>query len=150
MNRPSMPTPAACIAVASQNRRTVTGHAGRCRRFRLYDSISRAPIGEIELTPEQVLHAGGFGPEHPLGRAQVLIAAGFGPGLARRLQRGGVICYASAADDPSRAVADYLDGVPPAVFPTAGGDCDTHGAEAHGCHGHDPQHGHPHPLSKEQ
>lgn len=133
------------IAVASQNRRTVTGHAGRCRRFRVYDAASRALIGDIELSPEQVLHGHTLDAAHPLAQVQVLIAAGIGDGLARRLQRAGIASYSSDADDPARAVADYLDGRPPAVFPHAGGICDHTGAgDGHG-------HGHHHPSSiKEQ
>ena len=134
------------IAVASQNRRTVTGHAGRCRRFRVYDAASRAPIGDIELSPEQVLHGHTLDAAHPLAQVQVLIAAGIGDGLARRLERAGITSYSSAADDPACAVADYLDGRPPAVFPNAGGTCDH--SDENGARGH--AHRQAHSSIKEQ
>ncbi len=123
------------IAVASQNRRSVTGHAGRGRRFRVFDASTGGFVSDIELTPEQVLHNTSPGAGHPLGGISVVIAAGMGPGLARRLQRAGIACYASAADDPAVAVADFLAGRPQAHITLAGGECDAMHDHAH-CHHH--------------
>jgi predicted Fe-Mo cluster-binding NifX family protein len=46
------------IAVASQNRKTVTGHAGKCRKFWIYDTDGAEVLGKIllELPMEQSFH----------------------------------------------------------------------------------------------
>lgn len=115
MNEQAM-TPArpAHIAVASQNRRTVTNHAGRCRRFQVFDA-SGTQMSDIELRPDQVLQAAQIGPDHPLAGIEVLIASSMGAGLVRRLRRAGTICYLSNADTPAAAVADLLAGKTSAI-----------------------------------
>lgn len=62
------------IAVASQNRKTVTGHAGKCRKFWIYgidhDSVKGKTL--LELPTDQSFHAS-HGQPHPLDDVQVLI-----------------------------------------------------------------------------
>lgn len=73
------------IAVASQNRREITGHTGRCRKFWIYQIEQDAIAGKelLELTKEQSFHeTSGWEPSQ-LDDVEVLIAGG----LARRLQK---------------------------------------------------------------
>ncbi len=100
------------IAVASQNRREVTGHAGRCRKFWIYD-IEQGHIESrqlLELSKEQALHGYPPGAPHPLGNVQVLITGGHGHGLQERLAAMGVAGFVTSLHDPEQAVAAYLAG----------------------------------------
>lgn len=105
------------IAVTSQNRRTVTSHAGRCRRFKLFDPASGLEIGEIELPLDAVLHEVDPLPGHPLALAGTLITTGAGPGLSRRLSRCGIAVHLTATETPADAVREFLAGVPSVVMP---------------------------------
>lgn len=108
---------AGSIAVASQNRHTVTAHVGRCRRFKLFDPYTGVETGEIELPLDAVLHEVDPVPCHPLAQASVLIASGAGPGLRQRLARYGINVYLAASESPAEAVREFLAGVPSAVMP---------------------------------
>jgi predicted Fe-Mo cluster-binding NifX family protein len=101
------------IAVGSQNRKTVTGHAGRTRRFSVWHVTPGAePVqGEwIDLPKELAFHEfHGEGP-HPIDAVDVLIVGGAGPGFVRRLAARGVTVVQTSETDPARAVRDYLAG----------------------------------------
>ena len=109
------------IAVASQNRRNVTGHAGKCRRFWIY-AIESGVVKDrqlLDLPREQSFHEH-HGPEpHPLQGVQVLITGGMGEGLARRLAGMGIEGLITTEADPDRAVAAYLAGSLPLGQPEA-------------------------------
>ena len=71
------------IAVASQNRREITEHAGRCRKFWIYD-IDNGTIANkelLELAKEQSFHDSIPYEASALDDMQVLIAGGMGTGL---------------------------------------------------------------------
>ena len=130
------------IAVASQNRRTIMEHAGRCRNFWIYetdqDKVVRKEL--LELPKEQSFHDSSPHASHPLDEVQVLIAGGMGHGLSHRLTHKGIVGVVTPETDPDRAVAAYLDGSL-AVLPPGSHDHDhDHG---HG-HDHDHDHGHGH------
>ncbi len=99
------------IAIASQNRRTITDHTGRCRRFWLYhtehDQVLRKEM--LELTKEQTFHASPPHAAHALDDVDVLICGGMGPGLEQRLAAKGIHGLVSSETDPDRAVAAYLN-----------------------------------------
>lgn len=111
------------IAVASQNRREVTGHTGRCRRFWLYDVVDDEVAGKslLELAMAQSFHDSSPHEPHPLDAVDVLISGGMGQGLTRRLGRMGIAGIVTTETDPDRAVARYLDGSLPVEAPGAGG-----------------------------
>jgi predicted Fe-Mo cluster-binding NifX family protein len=100
------------IAIASQNRKTVTGHAGKCRKFWLYDVEGRAVRGKnlLELPIEQSFHESDHTAPHPLDGINVLIAGGMGMGLKNRLKQKGILAVSTAETDPDRAVAAWLAG----------------------------------------
>jgi predicted Fe-Mo cluster-binding NifX family protein len=100
------------IAVASQNRKTITGHAGKCRKFWIYDVTGRAVQGKtlLELPKEQSFHEShGAGP-HPLDGINVLISGGMGAGLQHRLRQRGIDALVTPEEDPDGAVVAYLEG----------------------------------------
>jgi predicted Fe-Mo cluster-binding NifX family protein len=107
------------IAVASQNRRQVTGHTGRCRRFWFYD-IENGQVRNkvlLELPKEQSLHESSRHKSHPLHAADVLISAGMGRGLVQRVALWGAKAIVTPEADPDVAVAKYLAGTLPRGLP---------------------------------
>lgn len=111
------------IAVTSQNARTLTAHAGRCRRFFLFDEQDGTPQGSVELSREEVLHETDPRPGHPLEPVRVLISAGMRQGLQRRLQAAGIQVYLSEETSPVEAVRQYLSGLPSQSASGTDDDC---------------------------
>ncbi len=107
------------IAVASQNRKTVTGHTGRCRKFWLYEVEQGQVQGRtlLELPREQSLHDSSPHAPHPLDVADVLICGGMGNGLVRRLAARGVEGVVTSMTDPDLVVRRYLSGILPLGAP---------------------------------
>lgn len=106
--------PQQLIAVTSQNRRTVTGHAGRCRKFWLYP-LEDGVLGErrlVELSIEESFHATAGGLPRPLEGITTLISQEMGQGLVIRLQRFGIKAWITGESDPDAAVQAYLRGEP--------------------------------------
>ena len=100
------------IAIASQNRKIVTGHAGKCRRFWVYD-IEDGAVKDKQLLelPREQSFSEHRGPEpHPLQGVRALITGGMGEGLMRRLAAMGTEGIVTPETDPDRAVAAYLAG----------------------------------------
>jgi predicted Fe-Mo cluster-binding NifX family protein len=100
------------IAVTSQNRKNVTEHAGRCRKFWVFtienDNIVDQQL--LELPKKQAFHDSSPHAPHPLDDIDVLIAGGMGQGLATRLERKGITGLVTSEDDPKTAVSLYLNG----------------------------------------
>lgn len=101
------------IAVASQNRKQITGHTGVCRKFWIYEIENGAIIGKhlLELPKEQCFHDSSPHDPSPLSDVQVLIAGGMGTGLVRRLTDMGIKAIITPEIDPDKAVEDYLKGI---------------------------------------
>jgi predicted Fe-Mo cluster-binding NifX family protein len=100
------------IAVSSQNRKTVTEHAGKCRKFWVYEVIKGQVAGKtlLELPIEQSLHEATPGEDHPLDTVNVLISASMGSGLKERLLQRGIQGVVTQETDPDQAVALLLSG----------------------------------------
>jgi predicted Fe-Mo cluster-binding NifX family protein len=101
------------IAVASQNRKTIFDHAGRCRNFWIFDIKENTISGKslMELPKEQSFHNSPQSEPHPLDEVDVLIVGGMGPGLVRKLVRKGIQGIITPEKDPEKAVQAYLEGV---------------------------------------
>ncbi|MBU6298688.1 MAG: nitrogen fixation protein [Alphaproteobacteria bacterium] len=116
------------FAVASQNFRTVTPHAGKTRRFLLLDAAPGGePVetGRLDLPKEMCMHE--FrGATHPLYDVQVVIAGSAGPGFIARLKERGVTAVATEETDPRKAVTDYLAGTLKPAAPDEGCGCGGH------------------------
>lgn len=122
------------IAITSQNFRTVTAHAGKARRFIIYDLPGTAPAQEIERLdlPREMCFHEFRGSRHPIYDVDVLITGGAGAGLAQRLAMQGVHVVVCGETDPLQAILDYRAGT---IKPPIPHDHD---------HGHDHEDGHQH------
>ena len=101
------------IAVSSQNFRTVTGHAGRARRFLVFEADGEAPLREVErldLDATMAIHGYDHQAAHPLDGMNVLITGGAGEGFVRHLAARGVQVVATDESIPELAVAAFLAG----------------------------------------
>ncbi len=141
------------IAVTSQNFRTVTGHAGRARRFLLFDVAADGTIteaGRLDLPIEQSFHEWRGSAPHPIDGVDVLISAEFGEGFAARMARRGIEAVMTTETEPLAAVRDYVQrkaaGTLPAYAGCGGGghhDAHHHHEEGGcGCGGHHDAHHH--------
>lgn len=111
------------IAVTSQNRKEVTGHAGRCRKFWLFEVQDKTVVGRelLELPKEQSFHDMAPGIAAPLEAVDVLIVGGMGSGLRARLARKGIRVVLTHEKEPAQAVRLWLAGELGEA--SAGGDC---------------------------
>ena len=101
------------IAVTSQNFRTVTGHAGRARRFMVFEADGLAEPNEVErydLDADMAIHGYPGNRAHPLDNVRVLITGGAGEGFVRNLAARGVQVVATPETDPRAAIAAYFAG----------------------------------------
>ena len=99
------------IAVCSQNRKTVTDHAGKCRKFWVY-RIRGGQVAEktlLELPIEQSFHETPANEPHPLDGVHVLIAGSMGDGLKQRLIQRGIRGLVTDLQDPDEVVAVFLE-----------------------------------------
>jgi predicted Fe-Mo cluster-binding NifX family protein len=98
------------FAVASQNSRTVTGHAGKTRRFLVFEAESGSEpveIDRLDMPKEMALH-NYRGDDHPLYAMDVVIVGSCGEGFAQRLASYGVTVVNTEQGDPLQAVRDYF------------------------------------------
>ena len=100
------------IAVTSQNFKKVTGHAGKSRRFIIFDVGTPCDAPEVvwlDLPMEMAFHefAGG---KHPLDDMDVILTASAGQGFISKLAQRGVQVVTCGESDPRKAVRDYLTG----------------------------------------
>jgi predicted Fe-Mo cluster-binding NifX family protein len=104
------------VAVTSQNFRTITGHAGKTRRFLVFEADPAGAPREVErldLPSGMSLHDY-HGPDHPLFALglDALITLGAGQGFIGRLARAGIAVHATSETDPMVAVAAVSRGAP--------------------------------------
>ncbi|MBK1721844.1 NifB/NifX family molybdenum-iron cluster-binding protein [Thiocystis violacea] len=110
------------IAVTSQNFKTITGHAGKTRRFLIMESDGTGPadeVGRLDLPAQMSLHDY-HGDDHPLfgARIDAVITQSAGRGFVERLARHGIAVHTTSATDPLQAAADLAAGRPlPAAAP---------------------------------
>jgi predicted Fe-Mo cluster-binding NifX family protein len=127
------------IAVASQNFRTVTGHAGMARRFIVFfaeTGQSPREVTRLDLPKDHSIHEAKAEDSHPLDEVQVLIAGSAGAGFIDRMTQRGVKTVLTSETDPATAVANYLAGTLAAPAPhdhDQGHDHDHDHEQAGGC-----------------
>ncbi|NEX20796.1 nitrogen fixation protein [Thiorhodococcus mannitoliphagus] len=110
------------IAVTSQNFRTITGHAGKTRRFLVLECDGQQPAVEIERLdlPTQMSLHDYHGDDHPLftKALDAIITQSAGRGFTERLSRQGIAVHTTSATDPTSAAQDLAAGRPlPAAAP---------------------------------
>ncbi len=98
------------IAVCSQNRKQITDHAGKCRKFWVYETWQNKILTKslLELSIDESYHAMPAGQPHALDQIDVLLAAGMGEGLQQKLLQRGVQAIVTAETDPDLAVEAFL------------------------------------------
>ena len=107
------------IAVTSQNRKGITEHAGRCRKFWVYNIENNAISGKelVELPKELSFHESSPHEAHPLDDIDILIAGDMGQGLVGRLAKKGITGLITKVTDPDEAISLYLQGSLPTEAP---------------------------------
>ncbi|HEB95622.1 MAG TPA: nitrogen fixation protein [Sedimenticola thiotaurini] len=104
------------IGVTSQNFRTITGHAGKTRRFLVYEGDPATgevrEIERIDLPKEMSLHEYRGGEPHPIESFDVLITAGCGQGFVGRMVAWGVQLHVTSETDPLQAARAVVRGEP--------------------------------------
>ncbi len=120
------------IAVTSQNRRTITEHAGKCRKFWIYDVEKGVLTGKrlVEIGIEESLHASAGQLAEALAGITTLITGGMGPGLYERLMQRGILPVVTMEKDPDAAVTAMLSNSLRRLPAARRTDIDCHG------HGH--------------
>jgi predicted Fe-Mo cluster-binding NifX family protein len=95
------------IGITSQNFRTITGHAGKTRRFLIYtadpDNGTVSESGHLDLPKEMSLHAYNAPQPHPVEQLDILITAGCGEGFRQRMARSNVYVVVTDETDPETA-----------------------------------------------
>lgn len=101
------------IAVASQNFRTITPHAGVTRRFLVYEAVPGQPLREaarLDLPRQLAMREVARTAPHPLDAVDVVLVGSAGPGFLRRMEERGIAAVVTSETDPLGAVAHYLAG----------------------------------------
>ena len=120
------------IAVTSQNFKTITGHAGKSRRFIVYETDGAQPpveVDRLDLPAEMSVHEY-HGEDHPLFQLKLaaLVTQGAGQGFVERMARHGIVVHATSETAPLRAVALVAAGSPlPVALPHDHDHADDHG-----------------------
>ena len=106
------------IAVSSQNKINVTGHAGKASRFWIYDvDIDSKTINSkelVELQREDILHMRfheSTDPyaSHPVLESDVVITGGAGQGFVVKMSKANVRVAITPEENPDRAVDKLLN-----------------------------------------
>ncbi|WP_313954222.1 NifB/NifX family molybdenum-iron cluster-binding protein [Accumulibacter sp.] len=121
------------IAVTSQNRKTITEHAGKCRKFWIYDVEKGVVSGKrlVEVSIEQSLHASHHQLAEPLAGINTLITGGMGPCLFERLMQSGILPVVTMEEDPDAAVSAMLANRLERLPVARGGHCHERGHFSH-------------------
>jgi predicted Fe-Mo cluster-binding NifX family protein len=101
------------IGVTSQNMRTITAHAGKARRFMIYEVSDDGQVkrdGEYSLPKEMSLHEHPRGAAHLVDDFDVLITGSCGEGFLRKMAARGVKVVVTGETDPLTAITKLLSG----------------------------------------
>jgi predicted Fe-Mo cluster-binding NifX family protein len=103
------------IAVTSQNFRTITQHAGKTRRFLIFEqdptSSGVKEIARLDLPKEMSMHE--FrGENHPIFEMDYLITGSGGQGFIQKMASAGVTVLITGEEDPLTAVTAVIEGKP--------------------------------------
>ena len=91
------------VAVTSQNFRTVTGHAGKARRFLVFEAEGGdvREVERLDLPKETSFHELPGDAPHPIDGVDALVTGGCGQGFVARLARRGIRVVASPDEMPA-------------------------------------------------
>ena len=119
------------IGVTSQNFRTITAHAGRARRFMIFEDFPEGQIqrtGMLDLPMEMSIHEYPRDVAHPIDGLDVLITGSCGDEFSTKLAERGIRVIVTSETDPVTAVTAVLSG---AALPPAASEDDHDGCECH-------------------
>jgi len=101
------------IGITSQNFRTITSHAGKARRFLIFEADPASgevqELERLDLPKEMAIHSF-TGDQHPIDRIDVMITGGCGDGFFRKMGMRGVQVIATSETDPAKAVQALIRG----------------------------------------
>lgn len=116
------------IAFCYQNDMHITGHAGRCTKFMLYDVQDKETISkeivelEESITFHNVFHNGTIPfNEHPLSDIDVIISDSMGAGFVQKMKRVGITALMTSETDTDKALEAFLSDKLEVVLPE--GNC---------------------------
>ena len=117
------------VAIASQNKKSITDHAGRCRKFWLFDIENKAIVDQqlLELSKEQAFHGFSHDSAHPLDQVDMLIAGGMGKGFVSKMAKRNIQAVATTLQDPEQAARAIAAGVLPIKDASENCGCDCGG-----------------------
>ena len=99
------------IAITSQTIKSVTAHAGRCRKFWVYELSKMGPEIQkqfVELDIDETLHTMNEALPKKLEGVSVLITANLGDNLKAKLFKAGVSTHLTAETLHDVALLNYL------------------------------------------
>jgi predicted Fe-Mo cluster-binding NifX family protein len=105
------------VAITSQNFKTITGHAGKSRRFLIFElepGQNPTEIERLDLPKELSLHEY-HGTDHPLFQRglNAILTGGAGRPFITRMAREGIDVISTSETDIASALAALSDGKPP-------------------------------------
>lgn len=99
------------VAVASSDFAKVSGHAGRARKWLVYQVAEDGSFGapaRVELESDNVFHYAEDGRPHPLDDVDALIALSAGEGFLKNMEKRGIRPVLTAEEDPETALRGLL------------------------------------------
>lgn len=104
------------IAIATKNHLEVSGHAGQCRHWLVYD-LSRHQSTQllpapafVELDKTEILHSFADDRPHPLDGVDLIVCASAGDGFIRHMKKRGCEVLRTGEADPTLAITRILAG----------------------------------------
>ncbi len=113
------------VAVASQNRKVIFEHAGKCRNFIIYTILDNTIVSKelLELSKEETLH--NIAREYisitksSFFDIDILLTRGIGNGLIQKLSNQNIACYKIEETDPDTAINKLMNGTLEAIAPVS-------------------------------
>lgn len=104
------------IAIATKNHLEVSGHAGQCRHWLVYDlsqhqsnQLLPAPAF-VELDKTEILHSFADDRAHPLDGIDLIVCASAGDGFIRHMKKRGCEVLRTGETDPALTITRILAG----------------------------------------
>ena len=134
------------VAITTQNKKTISEHAGKCRNFLIYTIIDTTIENKklLELTEEETLHNFLHNQNqttHDLLDVDILLTRGIGEGAIQKLANHNVACYRIEEKDPDNAINMLIKGTLEAYVPVS---ADKSGCNCNCGENHNHHHGHSH------
>lgn len=135
------------IAVTSQNKKTVTKHAGECRNYFIYTILKNEVTSKkvLELHDNEILkytfhEDKSTNPKNILYDVDVLLTGSIGHDGVNQLANQNVTAYVIKEKDPDMAVEKLIKGTLEAFAPVSHhrdfGNKDKHNSHCKNCHSH--------------